>query len=83
MPGPAIKRGQTKVENNEDTKNDTLDQNALLGVTSLKSITRPSNVSGMGSVISPSSYHEPLDGDDDGGSNMSQSDLPKPSVHFG
>ena len=83
MPGLAqIKRGQTKVENNEDEKNDTLDQNALLGVTSLKSITRPSNVSGMGSVISPSSYHERLDGDDDG-SNMSQSDLPKPSVHFG
>ena len=84
MPGFAIKRGQTKVENNEDENNDTLERNhAFLGVTSLKSITRPSNVSGMGSVVAPSSHHEPFGGNDDGGSNSSQSDFVKPSVHFG
>ena len=84
MPRFAFKRGITKVENIEDENNDTLEQNhAFLGVTSLKSITRPSNVSGMGSVVSPSSYHEPGGDYDDGGSNSSQSDFVKPSVHFG
>lgn len=52
-------------------------------MTSLKSITRPSNVSGLGSVISPDSYHERVDDYDDAGTNSSQSDFIKPSVHFG
>ena len=63
-------------------KTDSIDQSQMFqGITSLKSITRPSNVSGMGSVISPSSYHNP-EGVSDGHSDDSRSDQMKPSVTF-
>lgn len=54
----------------------------LLGVTSLKSITRPSNVSGMASVISPSIKSRDYPGRHSDDSNDSHSDFIKPSVHF-
>ena len=81
MPGfQPIQRLATKVEKKNKIVEDSFDQSKhLLGVTSLKSITRP-NFSGIGSVISPSSYHEQQDND----SNQSREYYPiiKPSVHF-
>ena len=64
MPGfQPIQRLATKVEKKNKIVEDSFDQSKhLLGVTSLKSITRP-NFSGIGSVISPSSYHEQQDND--------------------
>jgi len=80
-PGLVIQRGLTKQEEKNDQNKDTLDPSAKHVVTSIKSITRPSNVSGMASLISPySQQHESEEYDAD--THESHSDFIKPSVHF-
>ena len=78
LPSFGFARGLTRQEGRED--NDDQDRETIdpkLAVTSIKSITRPSNVSGMASEMPASSHH---DGDDEDRSVHLEFDMRKPSV---